>query len=206
MKKESILLDIDEVVCFSGYLELVNEFLNTNYSIDDFKNYYIDEEAIGSERMDEFNEFIKGRNHYENPIFLPNAVRVLKKLSKYYDIYPLSACISAFDLENSGKFFKDKFDFLYNTFTQEEIPAKNYIFTSSKELVHGDIQIDDLLSNLSNNVSLRILFPSYHNKDMSVEDALKLDVIKAGDEWEKGWINVEKILSERLESRGIKYE
>ena len=27
-RKETILLDIDEVLCFSGYLELVNEFLN----------------------------------------------------------------------------------------------------------------------------------------------------------------------------------
>ena len=35
--KKKILLDIDEVFCFSGYLELVNEFLNTNYTIDDFE-------------------------------------------------------------------------------------------------------------------------------------------------------------------------
>ena len=44
--KKKILLDIDEVFCFSGYLELVNEFLNTNYTIDDFTEYYIDEVAI----------------------------------------------------------------------------------------------------------------------------------------------------------------
>ena len=48
--KKKILLDIDEVFCFSGYLELVNEFLNTNYIIDDFTEYYIDEAAISKDR------------------------------------------------------------------------------------------------------------------------------------------------------------
>ena len=39
MNKKSILLDVDEVICFSGFLEAVNEFLNTSYVIDDFKVY-----------------------------------------------------------------------------------------------------------------------------------------------------------------------
>ena len=58
-RKETILLDIDEVLCFSGYLELVNEFLNTNYTIDDFSDYYIDEATIPKEKMGEFCEFMK---------------------------------------------------------------------------------------------------------------------------------------------------
>ena len=32
MKKKDLLLDVDEVICFSGYLEAVNDFLNTNYN------------------------------------------------------------------------------------------------------------------------------------------------------------------------------
>ena len=51
--KKKILLDIDEVFCFSGYLELVNEFLNTNYKIDDFDDYYIDEVAIPEDKKEE---------------------------------------------------------------------------------------------------------------------------------------------------------
>ena len=54
MEKLKLLLDVDEVICFSCYLEFVNEFLGTRYTIDDFKTYYIDGEAIPEERMEEF--------------------------------------------------------------------------------------------------------------------------------------------------------
>ena len=58
MKKKDLLLDVDEVICFSGYLEAVNDFLNTNYNIDDFDCYYIDEKVIPKERFKEFNEYV----------------------------------------------------------------------------------------------------------------------------------------------------
>ena len=69
MKK--ILLDCDEVICFSGFLEAINEFLGTNYVIDDFEDYYIDAAVIPDEKMAEFNKFISRRNMYENAHILP---------------------------------------------------------------------------------------------------------------------------------------
>ena len=72
--KKKILLDIDEVFCFSGYLELVNEFLNTNYTIDDFTEYYIDEVAIPEDRKQEFYQFISTKDQYENPVLLPGTL------------------------------------------------------------------------------------------------------------------------------------
>ena len=84
--KKKILLDIDEVFCFSGYLELVNEFLNTNYTIDDFTEYYIDEVAISKDRKQEFYQFISTKDQYENPVLLPGTLETIKILSKYYDI------------------------------------------------------------------------------------------------------------------------
>ncbi len=41
-KKKILLLDIDEVFCFAGFLNAVNDFLGTHYVIDDFSDYYID--------------------------------------------------------------------------------------------------------------------------------------------------------------------
>ncbi len=61
-KKKDLLLDIDEVFCFSGLLEAINDFLGSNYAIDDFSDYYIDEVAIPKERFDEFNKFLSKRN------------------------------------------------------------------------------------------------------------------------------------------------
>lgn len=98
MEKKKILLDCDEVICFSGFLEAVNDFLGTNYEIDDFTDYYIDEAAIPPERMDEFNKFINGRNMYENAYILPGAIETIKRLNEVYDIYICSSCVNPLDV------------------------------------------------------------------------------------------------------------
>ena len=63
--KKTLLLDVDEVIVFSGFLEAINDFLGTNYVIDEFSEYYIDSVVIPSDRMDEFNEFLRNRNLYD---------------------------------------------------------------------------------------------------------------------------------------------
>lgn len=196
--KQKLLLDIDEVLCFSGYLELVNEFLNTNYSIDDFTDYYIDEVAIPKNRMQEFNDFINQKNQYDHPIYLPGAVEAIIKLSEYYDIYPCTDCRNPFDLERSGRFFANKFDLLYRSIPQSVIPAKNYIFTGTKSNFKADIQIDDLLLNLDPSISTLILFPSYHNRNISDEELFSKGVIRAGHDWQFGWNEIEKLLIPKL--------
>lgn len=196
--KKRILLDIDEVLCFSGYVELVNEFLGTNYTIDDFTDYYIDEVAIPKDRMKEFNEFVKDKDQYKNPVFIPGAVDAIKRLSKYYDIYPCSDCRHQADLAQSGRIYASKFNLLYKTFTEDEIPTQNYIFTGTKDLFIADIQIDDLVKNLSPHVNMRILFPSYHNKDLSSTELQAKGIIKAGDDYHFGWKVVEEMLMEGI--------
>ena len=192
--KKKILLDIDEVFCFSGYLELVNAFLHTNYSIDDFTEYYIDEVAIPKERKQEFYEFISTKNQYENPVLLPGAIATIKALSKYYDIYPCSDCRNPFDMKNSGRIFKSKFEMLYRLIPEDVIPPKNYIFTGAKSICVADIQIDDLVSNLNPTIPVKILFPSYHNKNVSDEELRAKGIIRAGYDYHTGWEKIAKIL------------
>lgn len=191
-KKKDILLDVDEVICFSGFLEAINEFMGTNYVIDDFNDYYIDEVAIPKERFNTFNNYIRERNFYENAQILPNAIETIKLLNDLYNIYICSSCINPFDIDGSGKLFKNKYEFL-----REILPfikPENIIFTSSKHLIKADIQIDDRLSNLDNNIETRILFPSYHNKNITTEELVKKGVIRAGYDWREGWNEIEKIL------------
>lgn len=192
--KKKILLDIDEVFCFSGYLELVNEFLNTNYKIDDFDDYYIDEVAISEDKKEEFYKFASTKDQYANPVILPGAIDAISILSKYYDIYPCSDCRNPFDLKNSGRIFKSKFDMLYRLIPEDVIPVKNYIFTGAKNVCVGDIQIDDLVSNLNPNIKVKILFPSYHNKNVSEDELKAKKIIRAGYDYHTGWQNVCKIL------------
>jgi len=191
--KKRILLDVDEVICFSGFLEVSNEFMGTDFDIDYFTDYYIDEVLVPKERFDEFNRFLLGKNLYENAKLLPNGVRVIEKLNKYYDIYPCTSCINPFDLNGSGKLFKDKYDFLLKTIPF--IRPQNFIFTDTKNLFKADIQIDDRIQKLeSSDVKIKILFPSYHNKSISDEELKEKNIIRAGYDWREGWNNIEKIL------------
>lgn len=194
-KKKVLLLDVDEVICFSNFLPLINAFLGTSYFIDDFEDYYIDAVAIPKERFAEFNQFIHDKNLYENAFLLPNAIEVIQKLNEVYDVYICSSCINPFDIENSGRLFVDKFSFLIHFFPF--LSADRFIFTGAKHLLKADIQIDDLLSNLHSDVKTKILFPSYHNKNVTDEELALQGVIRAGNDWREGWKNIENILLDK---------
>ena len=42
MEKKKLIVDFDDTICQSVFLRRVNEFLGTNYKIDEFKDYLID--------------------------------------------------------------------------------------------------------------------------------------------------------------------
>lgn len=189
---KNILLDVDEVICFPSFLQAVNEFMGTDYVIDDFRDYYIEESVIPEHKMAEFNAFVSNKNLYDDAIILPRAIEVIENLSQVYDIYICSSCVNPFDKANSGRLFMDKYNFL-----TEKLPfidPGHFIFTSSKNLFLADIQIDDRLSNLNPNIEKRILFPSYHNRDIDDEELDRCGVVRAGYDWRDGWSNIQRIL------------
>ena len=193
--KKTLLLDVDEVIVFSGFLEAINDFLGTNYVIDEFSEYYIDTVVIPSDRMDEFNEFLRNRNLYDYAPLLPNAIEVIKKLNEVYDIYILSSCVNFLDVDGSGRYFADKYNFLRKTLPF--IDPSHIILTSAKHLFVADIQIDDRINNFGPHVNLKILFPSYHNKEITDEELKEKGIIRAGLDWRDGWSKVEEILLKR---------
>ena len=163
--------------------------VNTN----DFTDYYIDEVIIPPERMDEFNKFINGRNMYENAYILPGAIETIKRLNEVYDIYICSSCVNPLDVKGSGRVFTDKYNFLLENLPF--IKPSNFIFTSAKHLFKADIKIDDRLSNFEgDDIEIKILFPSYHNNDLTVDELTAVGVVRAGYSWRKGWQEVEKML------------
>ena len=190
--KKVLLIDVDEVITFSDILDAINEFMNTDYSIDDFNTYFIDREVIPQDKILEYNKYLVSRGFYKKPKVLPNAVEVIKELNEIYDVYICSSCINLIDVNSSGDIFKDKFDFLVKLLPF--INPKHFIFTSSKHLIKADIIIDDLIDNLKNDIELKILFPSYHNKETSNEELDKFGIIRAGYDWQNGWEEIKKIL------------
>ncbi|MCX4364538.1 MAG: hypothetical protein OSJ70_02010 [Bacilli bacterium] len=191
-KKKTLLLDVEEVIFFGGFLQAVNAFLNTNYIIDDFKDYYIDAVAIPENRFEEFNKFVRGRNMFENPQILPYAIETIKLLCDYYEIFLCTDSINPFDVSGSARNFVDKFMALQRLLPF--IDPTHYIFTSNKSLFNADAQVDDRLAKMDNDVKLKILFSSYHNMDISNQELWEAGAVRAGTSWRDAWIETGKIL------------
>ena len=86
----------------------------------------------------------------------------------------------------------DKFDYIYKNFPF--LDPKKFIFTSVKNIINADIQIDDRLTHLEGKAGVKILFPSYHNKELTEKELKRAGVIRAGLEEAKAWREIEKIL------------
>ena len=71
---KSILIDIDEVLCTSSLLDEMNKFLGTNYKLDDFHEYYIDDILGSDENKQKFYEKIQYIDLYHNATIMDNAV------------------------------------------------------------------------------------------------------------------------------------
>lgn len=63
-------------------------------------------------------------------------------------------------------------------------------------MVKADIQIDDYLPNFDNDTKLKILFPSYHNKNIDDKILKEKNIIRAGYDWKTGWQEISKLLLE----------
>ena len=65
---KTLMIDMDNVITDSIFLDLINEFLGTNYKLLDLKNYYLQE--LISDRKEEFWEYVKDKNFYEGASLL----------------------------------------------------------------------------------------------------------------------------------------
>lgn len=184
MKK--ILIDMDDVICEGGFLRLVNQFMNTNYTKEDIPTYHI-QDLVPEEKRKEWNEYFKKYNLYNYVEFLPDAYEVIEKLNRQYEIYILTAYVLRDLPEFSGKFLHYKYDWLYQNLPF--IHPDNYIFTTNKEVINGDIRIDDKLSNLDGPAQTKLLFASYHNQNHTKEELEQKNVIRVNS-----WKEIEKIL------------
>lgn len=180
--KKKILVDVDDCLCENSFVDEINKFLGTNYKTEDFTEFYIDY-VIGSEKKKkEFYSKVKDKNLYENARIFDGAIETLKKLNQKYDVYICSACIWRGMERDSGIFFKQKFDFLIEHFPF--LDPNKFIFTSDKNLLVADIQIDDKPDNLLGRSKLKIMYTAYHNKNMTDSELKKLKIVRA-DSWKQ---------------------
>ena len=177
---KTLMIDMDNVITDSRFLDLINEFLGTNYEWNDFKTYYL-QEIIG-DKKEEFWNYVKDRNFYEGATLFEGCYDVLRKLNDKYDLYIVTAYLWNDVIDISGDNLRNKYYYL-----REMLPFINpnkYIFTTNKQLLRFDIAIDDRLVNLTG-ATTKILFDAWHNR----KDELSNDIIRV-----TSWKEVEKLL------------
>lgn len=185
MNMKRIMIDMDNVITNPLFLDFINEFLGTNYKLDDLDEYYL--QKLITKDSDKFWDFINNKNLYKGIELFDGCYEVLEKLNKKYDVYIVTAYIwgDAYD-EFIVNTLRDKYLFL-----KEKLPfikPEKYIFTINKNIINFDIRIDDRLNNLEGSET-KLLFTAWHNKNYSDIELKEKGVIRVNN-----WKDVEKIL------------
>ena len=116
-----------------------------------------------------------------------DAIEVMEKLNKKYDLYIATAYVFRDAPQVSGKTLNDKYNFLCKKFPF--IDPHKFIFISNKDLLDADIRIDDSPKKLMGKARLKLLFTAYHNKNMTDEELKENNFIRVNT-----WKEVENIL------------
>lgn len=188
--KKKILIDVDDCICENNFIDEINEFLGTKYKINDFTEFYMDYVIGSEEKKKEFYNQMKDKNLYNHARIFPNAVSVLKKLNEVYDVYICSSCVWRGIEKDSGVFFKQKFDFLVKNFPF--LDPNKFIFTSAKNILKADIQIDDRHENMRGQTKMKIMFTAFHNRNIADSELKKLNIIRVNSWKEIGEMLLKK--------------
>lgn len=177
LKKQSIMIDMDDVLVTNYFLHSLNSFLNTNYEESDFKSFYMQEKIPENRRKEFFDYFLK-EDIYKHAVISDNAVEVVKDLNEKYDVFIGTSFIFPEVIDQSGVVLKYKYDFLTKNFPY--LNPYNFIFLGNKDNLNMDIKIDDRLENLKG-AKEKLLFTAYHNEDLSNKYLIKNGIKRVDD-------------------------
>lgn len=173
---KTLMVDMDDVITDGMFLQYINEFMKTDYKLDDISDYYYVQKLIG-DRYD-FWDYISDKNFYQDAPLLDGCYEALEKLNKIYDIYIVTAYLWTESRDISGNNLRNKYNYL-----REMLPfigPEKYIFASNKRIINFDIRIDDRMSNLEG-ATTKLLFTAWHNKDITDLELAKNNVIRVNN-------------------------
>ena len=172
-----ILFDMDDCInSFLNYLlSVYNERTGAHIKPSEIKDWDL-EKYVGEYGISIFKE----EGFFEGIPEKKNATRTLKKLimSADYDVYVITACTTNHELEEKYKWF-DKY--------LPEFNKDRIIKCKEKEIIHGDVLIDDKIENLVKcSPYMRcVLFDMPHNRGCNDFPRIKSlsEVIPLLKEW-----------------------
>lgn len=177
---KTIMIDLDDTLVSGGYLDIINEYLNTNHKEEDITEYRF-ETLLPDGITEDYIDYYYQKDVYSYTKLFHQAKETLEKLNDKYDICICSAYVFPEGLERSYIHLANKYKYLVKEFPF--IKPDNYIFTSRKDLVKCDIKIDDKIDNLKGDC-VKLLYTARHNKNVSQEELDKLGIIRVNN-WEE---------------------
>lgn len=161
--KKKLMIDMDDVICTNGFLCMINKFLGSSYTNDDFKEFYMQDILPDK---DKFFDWFMTQNMYDYCELMPDCYDVLKELNQEYDLFIATDYVWREISDKSGYIVEHKFNWLKKNLPF--IKPQQYIFLANKSVLNMDIRIDDKISNLDG-ADMKLLFTAYHNKGYSDE-------------------------------------
>ena len=188
MNKQSVMIDMDEVIVVGNFSNYLTEFLG---KVDFNELHSQNRQDLIKGKEEEFKEIYKYKNLYKNDDGeyikpLPNCVDVTKELNKKYDVYIVIAYIWKMDVIDPSTNLKNKFEYLHYWFPF--INTNNFIFMTDKTKIKYDIGIDDRISNLEN-CNKKLLFTEFRNKNIKNVELQEKGIIRVNN-----WLDVKKQL------------
>ncbi|MCL1876726.1 hypothetical protein FWF74_01710 [Candidatus Saccharibacteria bacterium] len=184
-----VLIDVDDVICTNHFLGSINRFTNKNYKMSDFTTYSFEHDIFKTDdELNAYYDYYLSANSYDDSELMPDCYEVLEKMIKKYEVYLTTSCVHFVRERDFGRQFGDKFYFLLDKLPF--FPPNNIIMTNRKDIINGDVIIDDRLKHLTDGKrEQRLLFDSFHNKEISDEELQKLGITRV-----RGWKEIGKIL------------
>lgn len=185
MKK--IMIDMDNVITDAGFIQKVNEFLGTNYKLEEQEDFIL-QNLVPKEKKDDYWKFMKKNNFYELEYpLIDGAYEALEKINKKYELYIVTAYLYIdSNPDISGDNLKNKYYYL-----QAKLPfikPQQYMFIENKNIINWDIAIDDRINNLKS-ADKKILMTAWHNKKITDKELNEQGIVRVNS-----WSEIEKIL------------
>ena len=163
---KTIVCDIDDVICHNHFIPVINKYLGTRYKESDFDEVQFEKVLFpDDESRRKFNNFYVSVDSYEGVRLMDHAYEVLKKLNKKHRLILLTNCCHYEMPVEFGRQFTDKWKFISEKLPF--LPLENIIFATQKDLIKGDVIIDDRLYNMTGDYKHKLMYTTFHNKKVT---------------------------------------
>jgi 5'-nucleotidase len=149
--KKRLIVDMDGVIAdiYSQFIEYEFEELKVRQELNNLKGKSEEQAFINHDK------YINSENFFLNAKPINGSIEALMKLNAKYDLFIVSSATQfPLSLLEKTKWLQKYFPFIH---------WKQIVFCGSKELINGDIMIDDHFKNLDVFKGQTILFEQPHN-------------------------------------------